>query len=258
MPVHLGTSGWHYEDWCRCFYPKGVAKRRWLEHYAARFQTVESNSAFYRLPKPDTFEQWAKQTPEDFVMAVKMSRFLTHVRRLGNPEEPVKRFLDHVRHLGHKLGPVLLQLPPNLHRDLDRLDAALGQFPADVKVAVEFRHETWFEDDTRRTLERHGAALCLADRESRPASPIWRSVEWTYLRFHVGNASPHPCYGRSSLNTWARRLAQEWGSQVDIYVYFNNDTRGCALRDARMFHHAATRAGLNPTRIPQADEVRVL
>jgi uncharacterized protein YecE (DUF72 family) len=250
MPVLIGTSGWMYRDWRGRFYPEGVAQKRWLEHYAERFDTVESNSAFYRLPDEKTFEDWARRTPEDFVWAVKMSRYLTHIRRLRAPEEPVARFLDNARGLGDKLGPVLLQLPPNLKADLDALDDTLRRIGTRARVAVEFRHDSWFGDETRALLAERGAALCLADRSSKPASPLWRTADWGYVRLHEGSASPHPCYGRGALETWAQRLAELWGPGAEVFVYFNNDTRGCALANARSFARAVERAGLEASRVP--------
>ena len=153
MRLHVGTSGWQYDWWRDAFYPKATPKRRWLGHYACRFATVEVNNAFYRLPERTTFERWAAGTPDDFTFALKASRFLTHVKRLADPAEPVARMLDRARGLGQKLGPVLLQLPPQLAIALDRLDDALAQFPADQRVAVEFRHPSWFVDECRAVLE---------------------------------------------------------------------------------------------------------
>ena len=163
MPVLVGTSGWQYRDWRGRLYPQRLAQGRWLEHYAERFATVESNNAFYRLPEPGTFAAWADRTPPDFVMAVKASRFLTHVKRLRDPEEPVGRLMDHARHLGAKLGPVLLQLPPTLRADPGALERTLRAFPAGVRVAVEPRHDSWWTDEVRDLLGALGAALCLAD-----------------------------------------------------------------------------------------------
>ncbi|MFL5777810.1 MAG: DUF72 domain-containing protein [Chloroflexota bacterium] len=256
MSVWIGTSGWQYRDWRAAYYPPKLPPGRWLEAYAADFATVESNNAFYRLPGRRTFEAWAERTPEDFVMAVKVSRYLTHILRLTEPDEPVDRFLDRARGLGSKLGPVLVQLPPTLRRDVGRLEATLDRFGSGVRVAVEFRHETWFVDEVRRTLERHGAALCLADRRGM-LTPVWRTADWTYLRFHEGRAEPRPCYGRSSLATWAARLADVWGPDADAWVYFNNDPRACAPRDAARFAAATRHAGLQPTRTSRPSAVHV-
>ena len=256
MPLLVGTSGWQYNDWSGAFYPDGLRQADWLEYYAARFQTVEVNNAFYRLPEARTFADWARRTPDDFVVGVKVSRYLTHVKRLKAPAEPVRRFLSHARHLGPKLGPLLLQLPPNLSVDLDRLDRTLRRFPEDVRVAVEFRHQSWFVDEVRTLLAERRAALCLADSAYR-RTPVWRTADWGYLRLHGGRASPPPCYGRQALSAWAERLAEQWGAAADVYAFFNNDTRACALRDARVFAAAAERAGLRPTRVPIAGEVRL-
>jgi uncharacterized protein YecE (DUF72 family) len=255
MTILIGTSGWQYRHWRDRFY-RGVPQRTWLEHYAERFVTVESNAAFYRLPDGDTFAAWAERTPDDFVMAVKASRYLTHVRRLKEPEEPVERLLDRARRLGPKLGPILLQLPPNLQAEPELLDRTLRAFPDDVRVAVEPRHDSWWTDEVRDLLTKHGAALCLADSPKR-TTPFWRTADWGYLRLHEGRATPRPCYGRTALDTWAKRLAELWPASADVFVYFNNDPEGCAVRDARWFAAAVTRTGRTPTRIPKAAEVPV-
>ena len=256
MTVWIGTSGWQYAHWRGRFYPQGVRQPAWLEYFAERFATVESNNAFYRLPEAETFAAWARRTPDDFVMAVKASRYLTHIRRLRDPDEPVKRFLDRTAHLGRKLGPVLLQLPPSLQANLTALEETPGLFPPSIRVAVEFRHLSWFTDDVRELLRRHAAVLCLADRRGL-LSPLWRTVDWAYLRFHEGRAEPRPCYGQHALDSWAGRLAEQWRPAEDIYVYFNNDPAGCALRDAVVFARALDRAGLQPTRVPGLEEVQV-
>ena len=250
LTVHIGTSGWQYRHWKERFYPKTVPQRAWLEYYAERFHTVESNNAFYMLPKAETFRAWADRTPADFVMAVKANRYLTHIKRLREPAEPVARFIENARHLGSKLGPILIQLPPNLKADLDSLDETLRRFGNFAPIAVEFRHTSWWTEETRSLLQERGAALCLADRGSKPVTALWKTADWTFLRFHAGAASPSPCYGRTSLRTWAQRLAERWGRNADVWVYFNNDPEGCALRDAKIFAREAERTGLRVTRVP--------
>lgn len=256
MPVFVGTSGWQYPSWRRRFYPGGLAQGRWLEHYAERFQVVEVNNTFYRLPERQTFERWAARTPADFVVVCKASRFLTHVERLKEAAEPVRRFRDRLEGLGAKRGPVLLQLPPDLRRDTGRLREVLERF-AGERVAVEFRHESWFTEDTAGLLAGHDAALCLADRRSRVVGPVWATASWGYVRLHEGRAHPRPCYGSGALTHWAERLAGLWGPDADTYVFFNNDPRACAVRDAVRFAAAARRAGLSPTRVPGVSEVAV-
>ena len=254
MPVWVGTSGWQYRDWRGQFYPQGLRQASWLEHYAERFRVVEVNNAFYRLPEASTFAAWAERTPDDFVVAVKASRYLTHIRRLQEPAEAVGRLLERARHLGPKLGPVLLQLPPTLAADHGALAETLAAFPPDVRVAVEFRHESWFSDGTRALLADHDAAFCLADSPKR-RTPEWRTASWGYVRFHEGRSSPRPCYGRAALAGWADRLAGLFGPDEDLYAFFNNDPRGCAVRDAQRFARAVERAGLAPTRVPSPREV---
>ena len=255
MRIWVGTSGWQYRDWRGRFYPPRLPLRDWLEAYAAAFATVESNNAFYRLPERDVFEAWARRTPDDFVMTVKVSRYLTHILRLRDPGEPVGRFVERASGLGPKLAPVLLQLPPTLKADLDRLDETLGRFPPSFRVAVEFRHRTWFTDDVRRLLERHGAALCLADRRGA-ISPIWRTTDWTYLRFHHGRARPQPSYGRQALARWVERLVG-LGDLDEAFVYFNNDPGAAAPKDAARFAGLARRAGLDVSRTPSVRSIRV-
>jgi uncharacterized protein YecE (DUF72 family) len=226
--LKIGTSGWQYKDWKGRFYPERLPQRLWLEHYAGHYGVVEINNAFYRLPERTTFEQWRTRTPDGFVFAVKMSRYLTHIKRLREPAEPVSRFLSRADALGDKLGPVLLQLPPTLRADLDALAQTLKQFPARVRVVVEPRHETWFTDDCRRLLEKHHAALCWADRRSRLVTPLWRTADFVYLRMHEGRASPWPRYGARALATWAQRLS----GVPEGFVFFNNDPGGAAVTDA--------------------------
>jgi uncharacterized protein YecE (DUF72 family) len=250
MTVFVGTSGWQYKDWRGVLYPEGTPVRRWLEEYAARFATVESNNAFYRLPSRETFAGWRERTPGDFTVAVKASRFLTHVKRLKDPVEPVERLLAHAGGLGDRLGPVLLQLPPTLRADAGLLDDCLACFPPGVRVAVEPRHDSWWTDRVRAVLEDRDAALCWADRGSRPVTPLWRTAGWGYLRFHEGRARPWPRYGARALRTWVERAGAAYPSG-DLYAYFNNDPGGAAVHDAVRFARAARSAGLPVTRTPR-------
>ncbi|MEV0352494.1 DUF72 domain-containing protein [Nonomuraea sp. NPDC050680] len=229
----VGTSGWQYKDWRGILYPQGVPQRLWLETYAEAFPTVESNNAFYRLPSPESFAGWRDRTPDGFVMAVKASRFLTHIKRLADPEEPVERLMNAASALKDKLGPILLQLPPTLKADPARLARCLDCFPKHVRVAVEPRHPSWWTDEVREILAARDAALCWADRLGRPVSPLWRTAGWGYVRLHEGRATPWPSYGDTALKTWAGRVKEAgWG---DAYVYFNNDPGGAAVRNAIRF-----------------------
>jgi uncharacterized protein YecE (DUF72 family) len=267
MALLVGTSGWQYRDWRGVLYPPGVAQRGWLEYYAQRYATVENNSTFYRLPSPQTFADWRARTPEGFVMAVKASRYLTHVRRLRDPAEPVERLLRAAAGLGDRLGPVLLQLPPDFRADPGALEACLHEFSraaaaagARVRVAVELRHASWWTDEVRDLLTRHRAALSWADRLGRPLAPLWRTADWGYLRLHEGGregadtARPWPRYGGQALGRWVRRLAETWPDDADVFVFFNNDLGGAAVHDAAAFASAARRAGrqVTATAVPGA------
>ncbi|MGW6979663.1 DUF72 domain-containing protein [Streptomyces sp. NPDC054932] len=235
MAVFVGTSGWQYRDWSGVLYPSDRPQRLWLEEYTRHFPTVELNNAFYRLPSPETFAQWRARTPPGFVMAVKASRFLTHVKRLRDPQEPVRRLMEHAAPLGDRLGPVLLQLPPTLRADPPALDACLASFPTGTRIAVEPRHESWWTADVRSVLVGRGAALCWADRRSRPVTPLWRTADWGYVRFHEGRSRPAPRYGPAALRSWAKRIADTWPRDADVFAYFNNDAGGAAVADARSF-----------------------
>jgi len=248
MPLHVGTSGWQYSSWRGVFYPPQLAQKRWLEHYAGAFATVENNSAFYRLPARETFQSWRSRIPADFVMAVKASRFLTHVRRLREPHDPVRRLLDAATGLDGRLGPILLQLPPTLTADAQLLAESLKQFPRPARVAVEPRHESWWMEETREVLGAAGAALCWVDTGGRPQTPLWRTADWGYLRLHQGRAKPWPRYGRQALTSWIRRLGDTWPDQADVFVYFNNDPGGAAVRDAATLGSIARRSGRTVSR----------
>jgi uncharacterized protein YecE (DUF72 family) len=240
MPVLVGTSGWQYRDWRGIFYPPGVAQRRWLEYYTERFPTVENNGTFYRLPERGTFESWRDRTPDGFLMAVKASRYLSHVRMLRDPADPVRRLMDAAAGLGNRLGPVLLQLPPTLKADPAALDECLRAFPAGVRVAVEPRHQSWWCDETREVLKARGAALCWADRAETAVAPSWRTADWGYLRFHMGTADPWPRYSAAALRDWAGKVTATWNADETVYAYFNNDPGGAAVLDAEDFRTLVT------------------
>ncbi|GHI08836.1 histidine kinase [Streptomyces cellostaticus] len=250
MTLFVGTSGWQYKDWRGVLYPDDCPTRLWLEKYATRFATVEVNNAFYRLPTRENFEAWRDRVPDDFVVAVKASRYLTHIKRLKDPEEPVHRLMSHAAGLGDRLGPVLLQLPPTLRADPPLLDTCLACFPPGTRVAVEPRHDSWWTPKVRKVLESRGAALCWADVQAHPLTPLWRTTDWGYVRFHEGRATPWPRYGKRSLETWVDRIATTWSKADDVYAYFNNDPGGAAVEDAVVFAKAATKADLTVTRTP--------
>lgn len=257
MTVYVGTSGWQYKDWRGAFYPDKLPQRDWLPHFAARFGVVEVNNTFYNLPRAEVFTAWRERTPADFRFALKMSRYLTHLKRLKEPREPIDRFLKAASGLGEKMGPLLLQLPPNMKAEAGRLDEALVACPAGVRIAVEFRDASWYTDSIREVLSRHGAALCLADRGEKPITPEWRTAGWGYVRFHWGAGEPGPCYTDGCLREWARRIAGLWDGSCDVYAFFNNDPRCCAVSDARRLALEIKHLGLNATRVPESEDVHI-
>jgi uncharacterized protein YecE (DUF72 family) len=248
VALRVGTSGWHYRDWRGAFYPEKLPTRRWLEHHAGRFGTVELNNTFYRLPPAAGFRNWKSQTPDGFLFTVKASRFLTHYRRLRDPLEPAERLLAAAGALEEKLGPVLLQLPPNLAVDVPALAGVFEAFRDRVRLVCEFRHSSWYCDAVYELLESHDAALCLADRRNRH-TPLVRTASWGFVRMHEGIASPRPHYGSRALATWVDRVAGLWGTSGECFVYFNNDHGACAIRDAFEFATRAREAGLDVWRV---------
>src|SRR5690606_3958534 len=256
MPVIIGASGWQYKDWRDAFYPRGVAQKKWLEFYGERFRSVEINNSFYMLPKEETFASWHDRSPKDFVFVVKASRFITHIKRLKNTKEPVRRVMEHAKHLRSKLGPILLQLPPNLQKDVTNLRKTIGYF-GNVELSLEFRHESWYDDEVHALLKEFNIPLTLADREEAPIQPWWKTANWGYIRFHHGMREPWPCYTRDGLKMWVDRIGKFWGKRGTVYVFFNNDPKCCALDDAITFAEECDKAGLKPTHVPQRQEVTV-
>ena len=231
-PVHIGCSGWNYRDWRGAIYPEGLPARRWLERYAELFDTVEVNNTFYRLPSHSAVQGWVEQTPSGFVIAVKASRYLTHVKRLREMQRGAARYFEAIGPLASspKLGPVLWQLPANFKRDDERLGEALGQLPKG-RHCFEFRHPTWFVPEVYELLRRHGAALVIGDDPERPFQSHEITADWTYVRFHRGNRGRRGNYSKRELEDWKRRIAA-WRSDVEVFAYFNNDWEAFAVRNA--------------------------
>ncbi len=244
--IRIGTSGWQYDSWRGRFYPAELPTTRWLAHYASRFPAVEVNATFYRMPSESTVQRWHDQTPADFRVAAKLSRYVTHVRKLADSRTAIATFVDRLAPLGSRLGPVLVQLPPTLTAEPRLLDEALAAFPSSVHVAVEPRHPSWFSSEVKKILEAHDAALCIADRGSRLMTPLWCTASWAYIRLHHGRATPASCYGRSALHRWADRIEALRGH--DVFVFFNNDTNGCAPANATTLCRLVTSGTSGPRR----------
>ncbi len=231
--VHIGTSGWNYADWRGRLYPAGVPPRRWLEHYARRFDTVEVNATFYRLASRQAVAGWVRQTPPDFVFAVKASRFLTHMKRLTDMEVGVERFYERIEPLveAGKLGPVLWQLPERFRRDDYRLARALEGLPPG-RHCFEFRHPSWFSDEVFELLRTHAAALVIGDHPARRFEAHPFTADWTFIRFHHGSRGRRGNYSDTELAEWATRI-DAWRQKVEVFAYFNNDWEGFAVANAR-------------------------
>jgi uncharacterized protein YecE (DUF72 family) len=250
--VHAGTSGWQYRDWRGVLYPPGLPQGGWLPRFTEVFETVEVNNSFYRLPERETFERWRRQTPSGFVMTVKASRYITHIRRLLDPRDGVERLWERARGLGPRLGPVLFQLPPRFPADVGRLDGVLRALPNGMRAAFEFRDPSWHIPDVHRLLERAGCALVWPDRPGvRAALPL--TGGWAYIRFHQGTRAG-PDYDRRKLRRWAERIA---GLDVgEVFVYFNNDPGGAAVRDAIALHDLLRERGVPVATVPRASGPR--
>jgi uncharacterized protein YecE (DUF72 family) len=238
--IRIGCSGWQYRHWRGTFYPASLPQSRWFEHYARHFDTVEVNNSFYRLPSAETFAAWRTQAPRGFLYAVKASRFLTHMKKLKDPQEPLLRFFDHARELGPSLGVVLYQLPPNFRINLERLTIFLESIPIALQRAritgrprhvVEFRDASWYVDRVYALLERHRVAMCLHDMHGSATERLVVGPS-VYVRFHFGTAKYGGRYDDRRLADWADWLAERARERRDVFAYFNNDVGGHAPRDA--------------------------
>ena len=231
--VRIGCSGWNYVHWRDgVFYPPHCPPRLWLEYYARHFETVEVNATFYRLPKRDVVANWVETSPPAFQFAVKMSRYITHLKRLHDLDAGVRSFYERIEPLvrSPKLGPVLWQLPGNFRRDDERLANALGELPPG-RHCFEFRHESWFAPEVYELLRGAGAALVIGDDPRRPFQTHEVTADWTYIRFHSGSRGRRGNYSESELEEWAQRI-DRWRREHDVYAYFNNDWEGFAIKNA--------------------------
>jgi uncharacterized protein YecE (DUF72 family) len=229
--VWIGTSGYVYKHWRKgVFYPAGLRIREELAYYAARFSTVELNNPFYRLPTAEMFTRWRDATPDHFHFAVKASRFITHIKRLVNVGEEVTLFMERATHLGPKLGPVLFQLPPTQQLDLPRLDNFLSLLPSGYRWVLEFRHASWHTQEVYRVLAQHQVALCIPVGGGMHPDRI-TTAPFTYIRLHRGK-EPRGGFTPAELRTWAGQVRSLASTGKGIYLYFNNDWEGFAIRDA--------------------------
>ncbi len=238
--IHIGTSGWAYDDWADgVFYPPDLSNRDWLKFYSQTFTTVEINATFYHQMPAKIYAGWRQQVPKNFIFSVKASRFLTHVKKLNDPFEPWRRFIANAAELKEKLGPALVQLPPNLHFDIGKLNNLTKAIRAGNKiirrrllVALEVRHQSWFNEAVYKVLKKHNIALVFSYGEGLPVAEVI-TADWLYLRLH----GPAGLYGSKYTVGQLKKLAAKikaWRRRAkDIFVYFNNDTAGYAVSNAR-------------------------
>ncbi len=229
MEFRIGTSGWHYKHWKGPFYPIDLPSSEMLAWYAARFNTVEINNSFYRLPTAEAVTAWKKTVPPDFRFAVKGSRFITHMKKFKDPEPALELFLPRVELLGRKLGPILFQLPPNWPLNLDRLSAFLDALPGRHRYTFEFRNAEWHTEAVYRLLERHRAAFCIFDLAGF-MTPVRLTTDFAYVRLHGPGGKYQGSYSRQALQEWARKI-ESWQLKA-AWVYFDNDQSGFAAANA--------------------------
>jgi uncharacterized protein YecE (DUF72 family) len=231
--ARVGTSGWSYDHWTGVLYPPGLPPRDRLAHYVGAFDTVEVNATFYRWPPPATFASWRRRLPDGFELTVKAPRGLTHARRLFGPEQWLERMTAGLHELAGRRGPLLVQLPPTMERDDERLDWFLGRVPDWMQPVLEFRHPSWVAEDVFALLERHRAAYCVMSGANLPCV-LRATAELVYVRMHGPDAAAlyAGSYSAADLAWWAERIREWEGAGRRVYAYFNNDGGGNAVRDA--------------------------
>jgi uncharacterized protein YecE (DUF72 family) len=229
--VWIGCSGYAYKHWRGPFYPPDLPTTRWLAHYIRFFPTVELNNTFYTLPGPRTFAAWRDNTPPGFIFAVKASRFLTHMKKLKEPQEPLARLFDRATLLAPKLGPILYQLPPRWHFDAERLAAFLAALPGGLQHAIEVRDPSWLNEQFFALLEQHRVAYCIT---SLPAyqTPVVATAPFVYFRFHGSGQMYYYDYRPDELRVWRDAILRFAEAGRTVYCYFDNDPEGWAVRNA--------------------------
>jgi len=229
--IRIGCSGWNYRHWRGAFYPDALPVKRWFDHYAGAFDTVEINNSFYRLPKPETFAKWRDQAPPGFRFAVKANRFLTQAKKLRDCADPIARMMAPVRELRETLGPILYQLPPRFRANPERLDEFLALLPRDLTHVFEFREASWHGDEVLAVLERHGASFCTHDMPGLEV-PRLAIGPIAYVRFHGSSGKYWGRYSDEALGGWRDWMLAQAEAGREVWAYFNNDIHAEAIADA--------------------------
>jgi uncharacterized protein YecE (DUF72 family) len=229
--IHIGTSGWHYKHWCGPYYEQKLPASKMLACYYKDFDTVEINNSFYKLPNESTFAKWREDTPKNFCFAVKGSRFITHMKKLKEPEHALNNLIPRAGALREKLGPILFQLPPHWPVNLERLETFLNALPPKHLYAFEFREPSWHREEVYALLRAHNAAFCIFELD-RFFSPEAITADWTYIRLHGPGGKYRGSYSTRQLREWAAKI-RDWSSELRaIYLYFDNDQAGYAVQNA--------------------------
>ena len=245
VKYYVGCSGWHYEHWRGLYYPGELPKPKWLSFYARQLTTVELNNSFYRLPSEKAFDTWRESTPDNFVFAVKVSRFITHIKRLKNLGTAVENFLSRADLLKGKLGPLLYQLPPSMKRNDELLQDFLSTLPSEYQHVIEFRHESWIDEGVFDILRRHNVGLCVFDMPGF-GSPLVATSDFAYIRFHGSEGLYSSPYSNEELAQWAKRITRLGQSIKASYIYFNNDAEAFAVKNATRLRSLLESPGSKP------------
>jgi uncharacterized protein YecE (DUF72 family) len=240
--AYIGTSGWNYREWRGSFFPDDLPSKQWLYFYANRFDSVEINYTFYRLPSKETCEAWHRQTPEKFRFVVKASRYITHIKRLREAQKAWNEFLQHVLVLREKLGLILLQFPSNFRASEANLQS-VGEFleyagsAASPRLALEFRDQSCFGPEMLAILRTYRAALVISQSSKYPVPEVMATTDFAYFRFHGPREMFASSYSAADLRRWAKRIHTFLDARRDVYAYFNNDSGGHAPRNAQSLRH---------------------
>jgi uncharacterized protein YecE (DUF72 family) len=230
-PIHIGTSGWHYSHWNGPFYPNDLRKEDFLRYYCSRFATVEVNNSFYQLPSEEALLNWRDSTPAGFIFAAKASRYITHMKKLKDPEKHLPILLERLEILGEKLGPILFQLPPRWRLNLERLEVFLKALPGRFRYAFEFRDPSWFDRRAYEALAEHGGAFCIYELAGR-RSPAEVTADFVYVRLHGPGEAYQGSYSTGALQGWADRFGRWVQEGKEVFCYFDNDEAGYAAQNA--------------------------
>lgn len=229
--TYVGTSGWNYKHWEGNFYPEGMRPKDWLKFYSEKLLTVEINNSFYRLPDIKTFKSWEKNTPEKFIFSVKGSRYITHMKKLKDPEQSSRKLFSGIKHLKKKLGPILFQLPPHWKFNKERLLKFLKSLPGEYRYTFEFREKSWWNEEVFELLNQHNAAFCIYELAGTLA-PKEITADFVYIRLHGPGDKYQGDYSRKELSFWAGSILLWQEKDKDVFIYFDNDDSGYAVKNA--------------------------